>query len=138
MRQRAGGAAWGAPRGSVSLGTPRDPVAALGAVGNYLGARAPNDGRACRHPRIRRPHGTRKDSKTMHAQGRHWTLAALVPALALVAACSGYDSPTYPGPTPPPPAPAVRLKEVVIDRLPSPFYHFDYDGTGRIVGASYA
>ena len=74
----------------------------------------------------------------MHAQGRHWTLAALVPALALIAACSGYDSPTYPGTTTPPPAPAVRLKEVVIDRLPSPFYHFDYDGTGRIIGASYA
>ena len=55
----------------------------------------------------------------MHAQGRHWTLAALVPALALIAACSGYDSPTYPGTTTPPPAPAVRLKEVVIDRLPN-------------------
>jgi len=74
----------------------------------------------------------------MHAQGRHWTLAALVSTLAMIVACSGYDSPTDPGTTTPPPAPAVRLKEVVIDRLPSPFYHFDYDGTGRIVGASYA
>jgi len=64
--------------------------------------------------------------------------AALTLVLAVISACSGgYDSPTDPGVTTPPPAP-VRLKEVLIDRLPSPFYHFDYDATGRISALSYA
>jgi hypothetical protein len=74
----------------------------------------------------------------MHAQARRWTLATLLSALALSAACSGSDNPTDPGTTTPPPPAGVRLKEVLIDRLPSPFYHFDYDGTGRVAGASYA
>ena len=74
----------------------------------------------------------------MHTHGRHGRLAALASALAMIVACSGYESPTDPGTTTPPPPAPVLLKEVVIDRLPSPFYHFDYDGTGRIVGASYA
>jgi hypothetical protein len=32
----------------------------------------------------------------------------------------------------------VLLKDVVIPRLPSPYFHFDYDATGRLTGASYA
>jgi hypothetical protein len=48
---------------------------------------------------------------------------------------SGTTHPTEPGP---PASPAVLLKDVVIPRLPSPFFHFDYDATGRVTGASYA
>ena len=65
--------------------------------------------------------------------------AALTLVLAVIVACSGYDSnPTYPGVTPPPPPTPVLLKDVVIDRLPSPFYHFAYDATGRVAEVSYA
>jgi hypothetical protein len=56
----------------------------------------------------------------------------------MIVACSGYDSPTYPGTTTPPPPKQVLLKDIVIDRLPSPYYHFDYDAAGRITHASFA
>lgn len=71
----------------------------------------------------------------MHSHGRHSKLATLLSMLAVIVACGGDANVTGPGTTTPP---ELRLKDVVIDRLPSPFYHFDYDGTGRIVGASYA
>jgi hypothetical protein len=32
----------------------------------------------------------------------------------------------------------VFLKDVVIPSLPSPYYHFEYDATGRVLGASFA
>jgi len=73
----------------------------------------------------------------MHTHGRTLKTAARTLVLLGLAACSGYEAPTDPGVTTPPPAP-VLLKEVLIDRLPSPFYHFDYDPTGRISGLSYA
>lgn len=38
----------------------------------------------------------------------------------------------------PPPAPKILLKEMVVDNLPSPYYHFDYNSTGQIVLASFA
>ena len=69
----------------------------------------------------------------MHA---HRRLALLVTSLAIATACGGDHSVTDPGVNPPPAQ--VRLKEIAIDRLPSPFYHFDYDATGRVAGASYA
>ena len=74
----------------------------------------------------------------MNAHGRQLTLATLVPTLAMIVACSGYDSPTYPGTTTPPPPKQVLLKDIVVDRLPSPYYHFDYDAAGRISHASFA
>lgn len=73
----------------------------------------------------------------MKAHGRHSTLAALAVALAAIVACSGTESPTDPVVSPPPPAP-VLLKDVLIDRLPSPFYHFAYDANGRVANVSYA
>jgi hypothetical protein len=57
--------------------------------------------------------------------------AASVLALA---ACSSDRTIT----APPPPPPSVLLKDVIIDRLPSPYYHFDYDADSRISGASFA
>jgi hypothetical protein len=32
---------------------------------------------------------------------------------------------------------APRLKDMVVNRLPSPYYHFDYDDSGNIIGANY-
>jgi hypothetical protein len=62
----------------------------------------------------------------------------LVPVLLVavtVSACAGSDAaPT----SPPPPAPSVFLEDVVELRLPSPYYHFSYDQSGRIATASFA
>lgn len=32
---------------------------------------------------------------------------------------------------------APRLKDMIVDRLPSPYYHFDYNDSGRIIGVNY-
>jgi hypothetical protein len=75
----------------------------------------------------------------MNAHGRIWRHALVAAVLATAVAC-GSDSGTGvtdPGTTTPPPA-AVLLKDIVIDRLPSPFYHFDYDPAGTVTGVSYA
>ena len=54
--------------------------------------------------------------------------------LAAGAACSK-DAATAP---PEPSAPVVLLKDIVIPSLPSPYYHFAYDATGRIDSVSFA
>ena len=36
------------------------------------------------------------------------------------------------------PPPAVLLRDIVIPHLPSPYYHFEYDATGRVTTASFA
>jgi len=44
-----------------------------------------------------------------------------------------------PVPTPPdPPAPAVFLKDIVIPNLPSPYYHFEYNASGKATFSSFA
>ena len=64
--------------------------------------------------------------------------ALLLVALGAVAACGGGDgAPTMPDPGETP-APSVLLKDVVIDRLPPPFYHFEYDAAGTVTRVSYA
>jgi hypothetical protein len=55
-------------------------------------------------------------------------------SLLVLASCSGDRSVTGP---PPPPAP-VLLKDIVLDRLPSPYYHFDYDANHLPTGVSFA
>jgi hypothetical protein len=40
-------------------------------------------------------------------------------------------------PTPPPPAP-VLLRDMVVDRLPSPYYHFEYDAAKKVSFVSFA
>ena len=63
-------------------------------------------------------------------------IAAAIVAAAL-SACGGDSGATAPTP-PTPPAPPVFLKEIAIDRLPSPYYHFEYDATGRVSAVSFA
>ena len=75
----------------------------------------------------------------MNTNRRPLKIQALALVLLGLVACSGYESPTNPGVTTPPPQPSpVLLKDVVINRLPSPFYHFTYDASGRIADFSYA
>jgi len=67
-----------------------------------------------------------------------WVVAVLV---AAASACGRSDAPTAPAPDPTPvptPVPAVLLKDIVIPRLPSPYYHFRYDATGRVDSVSFA
>jgi hypothetical protein len=47
-----------------------------------------------------------------------------------------YTSPHIPPPDPV--IPAVFLKDVIIPHLPSPYYHFEYDATGKVSFVSFA
>ena len=49
----------------------------------------------------------------------------------------GTDSAPVTGPLPDP-HPVVLLKDIIIPSLPSPYYHFAYDATGRMTNASFA
>ena len=54
-------------------------------------------------------------------------------AVAGLSSCSGDLKVT----APPPPA-GVLLKDIVIPNLPSPYYHFEYDGQGMVSSVSFA
>lgn len=60
-------------------------------------------------------------------------LVIIMIAVAGLSSCSGDVKLT----APPPPA-KVLLKDVVIPRLPSPYYHFEYDGQGTVTSVSFA
>ena len=60
-------------------------------------------------------------------------------AFLLVAALWGCGSDSAPVAAPlPDPHPVALLKDIVIPNLPSPYYHFAYDPTGRMTNASFA
>lgn len=64
------------------------------------------------------------------------TLAALL-TISIGAGC--YDAAPTSLPPPPPPDPdRVLLRDVTIEHLPNPFYHFEYDQAGHIAFVSYA
>jgi hypothetical protein len=79
-----------------------------------------------------------------------YLIALAVTVILLSCKKGSYDQPYSPPPDPPtdtttgpttdPPAPAefVPLKNIVIPNLPSPYYHFEYDTTGKIILASFA
>jgi len=61
-------------------------------------------------------------------------LAIAVTAVLVLTSCSS-DSTV----APPPPGPdPILLKDIVLDRLPSPYYHFEYDAAHRISAVSFA
>lgn len=61
-------------------------------------------------------------------------LVMAVASVLVLASCSSDLNVTTP---PPPPAP-VLLKDIVIDRLPSPYYHFDYGADQLVSAVSFA
>jgi len=63
---------------------------------------------------------------------RHLLLLGLAAVLSACVADSITSNPEPPLP------PAVLLKDIVIPNLPSPYYHFEYDASGRITIASFA
>ena len=66
---------------------------------------------------------------------RHRISRLLILAAAIVA-CKDSGT-TAPTPPVPPPSP-VLLRDIVIPSLPSPYYHFEYDATGRVTSLSFA
>ena len=72
----------------------------------------------------------------IHMRHRYSRLLILI---ATVLACNGESGTTAPPEPPPPPPPApVLLRDIVIPRLPSPYYHFEYDTGGRVRTLSFA
>jgi len=63
-------------------------------------------------------------------------LVVTVIAVAGLSSCSGDTKVT--SPPPPPPSANVLLKDIVIHTLPSPYYHFEYDGEGKVSSVSFA
>ena len=68
--------------------------------------------------------------------GRVRNLMIAMIAGAGLSSCGGDMRITQP-PPPPPPA-TVLLKDIVIPNLPSPYYHFEYDGQGKVALVSFA
>jgi hypothetical protein len=59
-------------------------------------------------------------------------------SILFVACRKGNDTNPPIVPPPPPPAPSFFLKEIQINSLPSPYYHFEYNSTGQVIFASFA
>ena len=66
---------------------------------------------------------------------RNVILAAL--GAAAILGCAD-TAPAGPEPEPVELPPVVRLKDVVVPDLPTPYYHFEYDADGRVTLASFA
>jgi hypothetical protein len=66
-------------------------------------------------------------------------LLCLTALLVLFVSCKKYhDNPgTNIPPVNTPENTAPRLKDMIVNRLPSPYYHFDYDDSGKIIGTNY-
>jgi hypothetical protein len=63
--------------------------------------------------------------------------ALLVAVTAAALSCDGGDT-TAPTPSTPSPVSTVLLRDMVIPSLPPPYYHFEYDTSGRVTAASFA
>src|SRR5262249_33829684 len=69
---------------------------------------------------------------------QHVVLAVIIMACGLLHACKK-DHPNYPHQPPTEPeTKAGKLKEIVVERLPSPFYHFEYTDKGVPTEISFA
>jgi hypothetical protein len=67
------------------------------------------------------------------------TKVLLVLAIAFIACHKEHNpDPAIVPPPPPPPAPTFLLKEIQIQNLPSPYYHFEYNATGQVTLALFA
>ena len=73
----------------------------------------------------------------LNPKSMHRRYLLFVIAIFVLISCKKekYISPVIP---PAPVIPKVFLKDVVIPRLPSPYYHFEYDATGKVSFVSFA
>src|SRR4030095_11756644 len=61
----------------------------------------------------------------------------LLVVLQVLIACRKHRD-LIPPPPPPPAATAVLVKDIVLDHLPSPYYHFEYDASKKVSFVSFA
>jgi hypothetical protein len=66
------------------------------------------------------------------------TLLSLTIAVATLLACGDSQGPSGEPGSNGSPSPAVFLKDVVVNNLPAPYYHFEYEPGGRITRVSFA
>jgi hypothetical protein len=59
-------------------------------------------------------------------------------AVTVLLSCKKDNGTIDPPSSPPSPPPTVLIKDIVISRLPSPFYHFEYNAEGKVTFISYA
>lgn len=78
-------------------------------------------------------------SKRRGNLARHYRWVLLI-ATTMLGCARDLGSPVPPPPPSPPPPPGVdvRLTDMVIANLPSPFYRFEYDGMGNVAFVDYA
>ena len=71
---------------------------------------------------------------------RYRHLLCLVVAIVMFSCKKGKEViyPPVPLPPPTPQSPSVLLRDIVIERLPSPYYHFEYNTAGKISFVSFA
>ena len=87
---------------------------------------------------MRRPRPRPRPRATLQRVAYKLAIVAVGSAVLGAASGCGKDSgPTIPTIDDPSPTP-VLLKDITIPNLPAPFYHFEYDATGRINVASFA
>lgn len=60
-----------------------------------------------------------------------------IACVVLAAALAACESPSASIVDPPPPT-RILLKDIEAERLPSPYYHFTYDASGRVASAAFA
>src|SRR4030095_2424637 len=68
---------------------------------------------------------------------RHRYLLLFI-AATIMFSCKKEKQITDPLPSPPTPPPTVLVKDIVIARLPSPYYHFEYNAAGKVTFVSFA
>src|SRR5436309_2543062 len=65
---------------------------------------------------------------------RSMKVKAVLPLIVLITMISCKKETSKPSPTPPA---SFKLKDVTIRNLPSPYYHFEYDDSGKITLFNY-
>ncbi len=68
---------------------------------------------------------------------RHRYLLLFI-AATIMFSCKKEKQTIDPPAPPPPPPPTVLIKDVVLNHLPSPWYHFEYNAAGKVTFVSYA
>ncbi|MGH2649438.1 MAG: hypothetical protein ACRDE8_17790, partial [Ginsengibacter sp.] len=69
---------------------------------------------------------------------RYKYLLLLIVPVVLVSCKKEKGTINHQSPSPDPPPTTVLIKDIVIPNLPSPYYHFEYDATGKVKFVSFA
>ena len=67
-----------------------------------------------------------------------YSFLSILTVLLVLFSCKKENEPTVPPQPEPTVIPTILLKDITIPNLPSPYYHFEYDGSGKVSFASFA